>query len=122
MKKVLLVLILGFYFLNANAQMMQSQGARNNSTSNKNQSSNSNKSVKIKLSAKTKYTDYKIFNADNDTTIVDTTLTLKKDFKFNYLRKDNFGLLPFHNQGQTYNKLNYTFENNSLFPLMGMDA
>ena len=122
MKKVLLVLILGFHFLNASAQMMQSQGARSNSASNKNQTSNSNKSAKIKLSAKTKYTDYKIFNADNDTTIVDTTLTLKKDYKFNYLRKDNFGLLPFHNQGQTFNNLYASFENNSLFPLMGMEA
>ncbi len=125
MKKVLLVLFLGFYFLNASAQLKREGGGvvvGGNNNSMTNQSSDSNKSVKIKLSAKTNYTDFKIISSDNDTTIVDTTLTLKKDFRFNYLRKDNFGLLPFHNQGQTFNRLHYNFENNSLFPLMGMDA
>jgi hypothetical protein len=119
MKKVLLVLFLGFNFLNVTAQIIRPDA---NNGLFKNDSTKFNKNVKIKLSGKTKYTDYKIISSNNDTTIVDTTLTLKKDFKFNYLRKDNFGLLPFHNQGQTFNRLHYNFENNSLFPLMGMDA
>jgi len=39
--------------------------------------------------------DYLIISSENDTTYVDTTLSIKKDYKFNYLRKDNFGLIPF---------------------------
>ena len=40
---------------------------------------------------------YKIISVANDTTFVDTTLTIEKDYKFNYRRKDNFELLPFCN-------------------------
>lgn len=54
--------------------------------------------------------DYKLISVDNDTTAVDTSLTIYKDYKFNYLREDNFGLLPFGNVGQTYNRLVYDFE------------
>ena len=78
--------------------------------------------VEIEYDGVTKYTDYKIISFKNDTTVVDTTLTLKKDFLFNYLRKDNFELVPFHNQGQTYNRLGYNFENNSLLPTIGASA
>ncbi len=78
--------------------------------------------VEIKFDGETKYTDYKIISIQNDTTIIDTTLTLRKDFKLNYLRKDNFELVPFHNLGQTFNKLGYSFENNSMFPVIGVTA
>ena len=40
-----------------------------------------------------------------DTTIVDSTLTIQKAYKFNYLQKDLFGLMPFANIGQSYNSL-----------------
>ena len=46
-----------------------------------------------------KVTDYLIISSENDTTYVDTTLSIKKDYKFNYLRKDDFGLMPFSNMG-----------------------
>jgi len=78
--------------------------------------------VEIQLSGKTHYTDYKMISYNNDTTYFDTTLTIKKDYKFNYLRKDNFELLPFHNQGQTFNHLAYNFSEVSLFPEMGNRA
>ncbi len=78
--------------------------------------------IKVKLSGKTKYTDYKIISHKNDTTIVDTTLTIKKYYKFNFLRKDNFELLAFHNQGQTFNNLAYNFNNISQFPDIGFRA
>jgi hypothetical protein len=42
--------------------------------------------TKVILSGKTKYTDYKIFSHKRDTIFIDTTLTLKKEYKFNYLR------------------------------------
>jgi hypothetical protein len=78
--------------------------------------------IKIDLSDKTYYTDYKIFNMERDTTYVDTTMTIEKYYKFNYLRKDNFEKLPFHNQGQTFNRLGYDFENLSLYPNLGARA
>ena len=60
---------------------------------------------------------YKIVSADRDTTFVDTTLSIKKKYKFNYLRKDNFELLQFSNVGQTYNSLAYSFDRLNLKPL-----
>ena len=89
---------------------------------NQNSDSISNNEINVKLSGKTKYTDYKIISYKNDTTIVDTTLTLKKHYKFNFLRKDNFELLPFHNQGQTFNNLGYNFKDISQFPDIGFRA
>ncbi len=77
---------------------------------------------KVELSEKTKFTDYKIISFEKDTTYVDTTLAIKKDYKFNYIRKDNFELLPFHNQGQTFNHLGYTFDAVSLYPKIGARA
>ena len=60
--------------------------------------------------------DYLMVSHDNDTTFVDTTLTINKLYKFNYLRKDNFELLKFSNLGQTYNNLAYSFYTNDLMP------
>ena len=82
----------------------------------------SNNRTKVLLSGKTKFTDYKIFSFFQDTSFVDTTLTIQKFYKLNYLRKDNFELLQFHNQGQTYNTLAYKFDNLSLLPDIGFLA
>lgn len=76
----------------------------------------------IKLSDKTHFTDYKIISFANDTTVVDTTLSLKKERLFNHLRKDIFELNPLHNLGMTYNSLGYDFSEVSLFPHTGMSA
>lgn len=66
--------------------------------------------------------EYQIISNTNDTTYVDTTLTIQKEYKFNYLRKDNFGLMPFSNMGQTYNSLTHNFQNTSLIPSFGARA
>lgn len=60
---------------------------------------------------------YKIISANRDTTHVDTTLNIRRMYRFNYLRRDNFELLQFSNVGQTYNSLGYTFDNRNLKPL-----
>lgn len=60
---------------------------------------------------------YKIITADRDTTFLDTTLSIQKEYKYNYLRRDNFELLPFSNVGQTYNSLAYSFDKLNLLPL-----
>ena len=66
--------------------------------------------------------DYLIISHENDTTYVDTTLTIQKDYKFNYLRRDNFGLIPFSNLGQSYNSLTYDFDDFELMPSFGARA
>lgn len=65
---------------------------------------------------------YKIYTINRDTTFVDTTLTIQKEYKYNLLRKDNFGLLPFSNEGQTYNTLDFSLSNNSISPNFGFKA
>lgn len=78
--------------------------------------------ITVELDGETHYTDYKIITFSRDTLVIDTTLTMKKDYKFNYIRKDDFELMPFHNQGQTYNSLGYDFSDISYIPRMGMSA
>lgn len=65
---------------------------------------------------------YKIISHNSDTTHVDTTLSIHKEYKFNYLRKDNFGLMPFSNIGQTYNSLIKKSDKNSILPIFGARA
>jgi hypothetical protein len=65
---------------------------------------------------------YKIISHGNDTTYVDTTLSIQKEYKYNYLRKDNFNLIAFSNIGQSYNTLSLDFQNNSTLPLFGARA
>ncbi|WP_196895158.1 putative porin [Aureivirga marina] len=78
--------------------------------------------LSVDLSGKTNYTDYKVISYDNDTTYIDTTLTIKKVYKYNPRRKDNFELLAFNNIGQTYTRLGYNFRNESWIPNMGATA
>ena len=60
-----------------------------------------------------KYLKISIFN---DSTFIDTTLSIKKHYKFNFLRKDDFELLKFSNIGQTYNKLTHDLNDLSFLP------
>ncbi|MFS4418695.1 putative porin [Maribacter sp. 2307ULW6-5] len=63
--------------------------------------------------------DYKIISHQRDTTFLDTTLTIDKEYRYNYLRKDLFELMPFANIGQTYNQLGRDFERHTLYPALG---
>lgn len=65
---------------------------------------------------------YKIISAARDTTFVDTTLSIYKKNKFNFLRRDNFGLLQFSNVGQTYNSLAYSFDRLHLKPVFAAQS
>ncbi|MCG2610605.1 putative porin [Flavobacterium sp. SM15] len=65
---------------------------------------------------------YKIITLDKDTTYVDTTLTIQREYKFNYLRKDTFGLLQFLNEGQTYNTLDFGLTAFNPYPEFGFSA
>lgn len=66
--------------------------------------------------------DYVFFNHQRDSLYVDTTLTIHKEYKFNYLRKDNFNLISFGNLGQTYNTLSHDLNNPKLSPEFGARA
>ncbi len=66
--------------------------------------------------------DYKIISYSRDTTSLDTTLTIKKEYKYNYLRKDDFEVMPFSNIGRAYNALGRTFSKNSFYPQLGARA
>ena len=71
---------------------------------------------------KAKIQDYLIITQKNDTIQVDTILSIYKDYKFNYLQRDDFELLPFSNMGQTYNTLSHDFKYSSLIPGIGASA
>ena len=121
MRKILFSILFLLVIVSTNAQIVR-PGENDSFSEKRRDSLGGNKEITVTLDGETEYTDYKIISIDYDTVFVDTTLTLKKDFKFNYLRKDDFELIPFHNQGQTYNKLGFNFENNSILPEMGISA
>lgn len=64
-------------------------------------------------------TDYLIITQDRDTSYVDTTLHMGKDYRFNYLRKDDFEYMPLHNVGRPYNELGKTIDHKKLLPQLG---
>lgn len=66
--------------------------------------------------------DYKIITFERDTTYLDTTLTLQKEYKYNYLREDDFELMSFANIGQAYNELGANLERRNLYPNLGAMA
>jgi hypothetical protein len=68
------------------------------------------------------YDQYRIITLQRDTTYVDTSLTIKKEYEYNYLRKDNFGLLAFANEGQTYTRLDYGLLQQNAFPALGFSG
>ncbi|MDO5968452.1 putative porin [Flavivirga aquimarina] len=119
MKKLFLALFLICLFNPLNAQTKSKTKRSLSDAVVKKQDSTKKKDPKDK---KAKIQDYLIISHVNDTTFVDTTLTIQKEYKFNYLRRDNFGLIPFSNLGQTYNSLTYDFQNTSLMPDFGARA
>tara|TARA_X000000950_G_scaffold264499_1_gene337847 strand:+ start:3796 stop:5835 length:2040 start_codon:yes stop_codon:yes gene_type:complete len=63
--------------------------------------------------------DYKIFYYDGREESIDTSLSIYKDYKFNFLREDIFELLKMPNVGQSYNKLGYNFKTTTDYPKLG---
>ncbi|OEK08983.1 hypothetical protein A8C32_13885 [Flavivirga aquatica] len=128
-KLVLVIFVVFFSSITFGQDLTKSRGQREVSNSEQDTLKPSPKKrlldrldPKSKKNKKAKIQDYLIISHKNDTTYVDTTLTIQKEYKFNYLRKDNFGLMPFSNLGQTYNSLTYNFKNTSLMPIFGARA
>ena len=80
------------------------------------------KPLKLSATRKISIEDYKIISYARDTIYLDTTLTIQKEYKHNYLRKDNFELMDFPNVGQTYTKLGVDFSKLSFYPSIGAKA
>ena len=55
---------------------------------------------------------YKIFQQGKPTVFVDTTTTIQKEYKANFLRRDYFELLPFVNMASAFNRLGHDFFRN----------
>ena len=77
-----------------------------------------NRSTKLNKNPDAKIQDYLIISRTNDTVAVDTSLTIEKYHKINFLRKDDFDLIPFSNTGVAYNTLSF-YGVNSINPKMG---
>ena len=63
--------------------------------------------------------DYKIMYLDGREELVDTSLSLEREYSFNFLRKDYFEFLVFPNMGEAFNKLGYDFHDQFFTPQMG---
>ena len=87
-----------------------------------NDSINSKRNNKIEVVKKGTYDQYRIITLQRDTTYVDTSLTIKKEYEHNYLRKDIFGLLSFANEGQTYTVLDFGLKDFNSFPEIGFSG
>ncbi|MFL2594243.1 MAG: putative porin [Flavobacteriaceae bacterium] len=77
---------------------------------------------KERLTEKKPITDYLIISQSRDTSYVDTTLSVEKQYKFNFRRKDNFEYLAFANSGQTINYLSVQPGPQSILPMPGFRA
>ena len=80
------------------------------------------KKAKLKDSIEITIRDYKIVSYSRDSTYLDTTLSIQKEYKYNYLRRDDFELMPFSNVGQPYNHLGLNLDRNTLYPSIGSKA
>ena len=123
--KTLLFFSLFLVITNVSAQISPQRGFSKEGFEGKGEQDTINRkstSIKNLKNPEAKIEDYLIISHTRDTTYLDTTLTIQKEYKFNYLRKDNFGLIPFSNLGQTYNSLTYNFENTTSMPKFGARA
>ena len=62
---------------------------------------------------------YQIFQQGKQIAIVDTTTSIQKEYKANFLRRDYFELLPFVNMASAFNRLGHDFSKTGLQPQMG---
>ncbi|WP_047416444.1 putative porin [Cellulophaga sp. Hel_I_12] len=119
---ILIVVFLSInFFFGQEDQISKSQSADSLGVMNKD-FSESQEVNKVLESDKMPITSYKIISFKRDTTHIDTTLTLQKEYTYNYLRKDDFELLPFSNMGRPYTSLGLNFESSFFYPKIGATA
>jgi hypothetical protein len=113
-----------FFSLFSFAQDKQVLNSRVKSTSSNSAANQFNDSIKNTNATSGKFKRapldlYRVISIEKDTTYLDTSLTIYKDYIYNYLRKDNFGLLPFANEGQSYQTLDFGIKEFSSLPEIG---
>ncbi len=118
---LLLIFIVSFWGIYAQKKVNPKLNKKQPIGVNQNATGNTDKTV-TDLDKKPPIELYKIISINRDTTFVDTTLTIQKDYRYNYLRKDDFELLPFANVGKPYNRLAYTFNRSKLLPFFAAQA
>jgi hypothetical protein len=99
--------------------------ARNSSqttTNNRPGESGGSQSTSNQKAPVAKIDQYKIISKERDTILLDTSLTIQKDYRHNYWRTDQFGYMPFSNEGQVRNRLYYGRERLRILPSMGFQA
>ena len=112
-----------FFFIFLSFSTLVFSQEKNSTNLDSNSKYNSSDTVKNPKKEKVATIDmYRVITLDRDTTYIDTSLTIQKEYSHNYLRKDIFGLLPFPNDGQTYNTLQYSLTDFSPFPEFGFKA
>ncbi len=116
--RILVIALTLFTFASAKAQRTTKNLGPLGPGSGTNEQTAPEKSTSLQKN-KADITMYQVISSKNDTTYIDTTLTIRKDYIYNYLRKDNFGLLQFANEGQTYNTLDFSLTRQNALPLMG---
>ena len=120
--KILLFLLLMFAVNVAVNAQINSREAQNDTVQNRQKQPKSLRDLEKPEKERPPIDLYKIISLEGDSTVVDTSLTIQKFYKYNYLRRDRFELLPFMNTGQTHNTLAYTFDEQSTRPLFGARA
>lgn len=119
---ILIVVFLSFnFFFGQEDQISKSQSSDSLGVMNKD-FSESQEVNKVLESDKMPITSYKIISFKRDTTHIDTTLSIQKEYTYNYLRKDDFELLPFSNMGRPYTSLGLNFESSFFYPKIGATA
>lgn len=68
------------------------------------------------------FNQYRIVSLKKDTIYIDTSLTIQKEYNFNFLRKDIFGLLSLHNDAQPLNILDFNLKTQQVLPQFGFLA
>ncbi len=122
MRKIFFTVFIFLISLSSFSQRLQKVFAGSKSNDSIQKMSNEKSSNKSIKDEKATIDLYKIVSFDRDTTYVDTTLSIRKEYLYNYLRKDNFELIAFSNIGQTYNSLSTNFQNTNTMPQFGARA
>ena len=108
-------LVLSFFFIHANL-FSQSSDLEGKLKAQEEATKEKKGDEKIdSLSSK----DYKVYYLDDNVESIDTSLSIYKDYKFNFLREDSFELLKMPNVGHSYNRLGYSFTNMIDYPKLG---
>nr|WP_314898357.1 putative porin [uncultured Flavobacterium sp.] len=111
-----------FFFIFISFSSLLFSQEKNSKNLDSNSKYNSSDSISKKKQPVATIDMYRVITLDRDTTYIDTSLTIQKEYSHNYLRKDIFGLLPFPNDGQTYNTLQYSLTDFSPLPEFGFKA